>query len=165
MSAQSFLPPSPDNNFLANHVRLLDKSLRRWTGRGLVPDEVVAAEVGRWLFEAPFAVLSHDTDPDPVFTYGNRTALALFELSWDELMRMPSRLSAEPVERAERARMFEAVAANGFIDNYAGVRVSRTGRRFRITGGTVWNMLDDAGVNHGQGATFSDWTCLTETTA
>ncbi|MCP5364721.1 MAG: MEKHLA domain-containing protein [Hyphomicrobiales bacterium] len=165
MVLRPFPPPSPDNHFLAGHARLLDMSLRRLTGRGLVPDGVAAADVGRWLFEAPFAVLSHNTDPDPVFTYGNLTALSLFELTWKELVRMPSRLSAEPLERAERARMFKIVAVNGFVDNYAGVRISRTGRRFRITGGTVWTMRDDDGHNHGQGATFSTWTFLADATA
>jgi hypothetical protein len=35
------------------------------------------------------------------------------------------------------------------------VRVSATGRRFRIAGAIVWNLVDAAGLRHGQAASFS----------
>ena len=114
------------------------------------------------LFHAPFVVLSHDAAPDPILTYGNRTALDLFELSWEELTRMPSRLTAEAPDRAERARLLAQVAAQGFIDDYAGVRISRSGRRFRIERATVWNLTDDQGRLCGQAATFQTWRRLAD---
>ena len=43
--------------------------------------------------------------------------------------------------REERARLLETVARRGFIDDYSGVRISKTGRRFRIIRATVWNLL------------------------
>ena len=49
------------------------------------------------------------------------------------------------------------MARDGYIDDYAGVRVSSRGRRFRITQATVWNLVDAAGVLHGQAATFDRW--------
>jgi len=49
------------------------------------------------------------------------------------------------------------VTRQGFIADYAGVRVSASGRRFRIERATVWNLLDDAGGLHGQAAAFADW--------
>lgn len=73
---------------------------------------------------------------------------------------MPSRLTAESPERAERERLLGRVAARGCIDDYAGVRVSRSGRRFRIRGATVWTLVDDDGRRLGQAATFSDWAPL-----
>ncbi len=96
----------------------------------------------------------------PILTYGNRTALDLFELSWAELTRMPSRLTAEAPDRDERARLLARVSANGYIDDYAGVRVSRTGRRFRIEGATVWNLVDSEGRYLGQAAIFASWAYL-----
>jgi len=102
-------------------------------------------------------VLSHNAAPDPILTYGNLKALELFELSWEELAQMPSRLTAEAPDRAERARLLAAVAARGFIDDYSGVRISRTGQRFRIERATVWNLTDDAGQLCGQAATFRTW--------
>jgi hypothetical protein len=149
--------PSTDNGYLADHVELLRRSLRHWTGRDLVAPELPPAEAARRVFEAPFVVLSHGADADPVLTYGNRAALALFDLTWEELTRMPSRLTAEAPDREERARLLAQVGANGYIDDYAGIRVSRTGRRFRIEGATVWNLLDAVGRRCGQAATFARW--------
>jgi hypothetical protein len=81
----------------------------------------------------------------------------LFELSWAELTRMRSWLTAESPEREERTRLLERVMAQGYIDDYAGVRVSRTGRRFLIEGATVWNLIETDGRLVGQAATFSRW--------
>jgi hypothetical protein len=53
--------------------------------------------------------------------------------------------------------LLERVRDHGFIDDYAGVRVSATGRRFRIERAVVWNLLDEAGRLHGQAATFAHW--------
>ena len=102
-------------------------------------------------------VLSHDTAPDPILTYGNQTALNLFALSWEEFIRMPSRLTAEAPNQAERARLLAEVAVRGFIDDYSGVRIARTGQRFLIEQATVWNLLDDQGRRCGQAATFREW--------
>ena len=112
------------------------------------------------LWDAPFALLAHGLEADPVFFYGNRLALELFGLTAEEILRMPSRLSAEPMARAERGRLLEAVVRDGFIDHYTGVRVSKDGSRFRIERATVWNLLDAAGVLHGQAAAFVHWTPL-----
>ncbi|MGE5154286.1 MAG: MEKHLA domain-containing protein [Bdellovibrio bacteriovorus] len=155
-------PPEPDaaNGYLSEHVGLLCRSHRHWTGRDLVVDAGSPFELAKRVYEAPFVVLSHGADSDPIVSYGNRAALALFELSWAELIRLPSRLTAEAPERAERARLLALVGAHGFIDDYTGVRVSRSGRRFRIEGAQVWNLIDPDGRLCGQAATFSRWTYL-----
>jgi hypothetical protein len=69
-------------------------------------------------------------------------------------------LTAEAPEREERARLMAEVTARGYIDNYAGIRIARTGRRFRIQAATVWNILDESGQPAGQAATFSQWNWL-----
>jgi hypothetical protein len=116
--------------------------------------------MARNVFHAPFVLVSHGTETDPVLNYGNQTALSLWEMSWAELTRTPSRLTAEAPNREERARLLAAVTAHGFIDDYSGIRISKTGRRFRIAQATVWNLLD--GHNHyaGQAAIFSRWEFL-----
>lgn len=152
-----FPRPGPDNEYLLPHAQILLRSYARWTGRALIDPDRPPPEQARLLFEATFAVLSHDTAPDPVFTYGNRTALALFEASWEALTAMPSRQSAEPLHRSERERLLAAVAAHGFIEDYRGVRISRTGRRFMIEQATVWNLLDEADNPCGQAAMFNRW--------
>jgi hypothetical protein len=78
-------------------------------------------------------------------------------MSWEELTRTASRLTAEAPEREERARLLAAVTRHGFIDDYSGVRISKSGRRFRISEATVWNLVNEAGARCGQAATFSTW--------
>lgn len=155
-----FSEPSPANDFLAVHIARLQASLRHWTGRELVDGTLPLAEQAQRLFEAPFALLSHDAAPDPVFTYVNRTAMVLWEMDWTEMTRLPSRLSAEPMEQAARARFLADVAARGFVDQYEGVRISKSGRRFRIRDALLWNLLDETGQFCGQAATFGDWQFL-----
>lgn len=149
--------PSVSNGFLSAHLQLLATSYRRLTGRHLVDPDLDAEAAARCLFEAPFALLSHTADADPILTYANRTTLDLFELDWEQLTRMPSRLTAEAPDRAERARLLAQVTAHGYIDRYSGVRVSSSGRRFRIDGATVWNLTDQTGQFFGQAATFTAW--------
>jgi hypothetical protein len=103
-------------------------------------------------------IVAHGSGPDPVFFYGNPAALRLFEATFAQFTAMPSRLSAEPVLREERERLLARVRAHGFIDDYSGVRVSLSGRRFRIARATVWNLADATGEVHGQAATFTEWT-------
>lgn len=152
--------PTAGNDFLAGHARLLVESYRRLTGLDLLHPGLAPLEQARMLFEAPFVVASHDTEADPAFNYGNRAALALFETTWEAFTAMPSRLSAEPVAQEERSRLLARVAAKGFIDDYQGVRVTRTNRRFLIRRATVWNVIDALGAYRGQAVTFSDWSYL-----
>ena len=70
----------------------------------------------------------HNTDADPKFIYANRCAQTCFEYSWDELIGLPSRLSAEAPERAERQALLDAVAKNSFMSGYRGIRVAKSGR-------------------------------------
>jgi len=135
-------------------LALITASYLRLTGKSLLepaPGETLAEA----LWNAPRVVVAHGTQADPVFFYGNRLALQLFEMSFDEFTRLPSRYSAEPLAREARARLLERVTRQGFVDDYAGVRIAKSGRRFMIENATVWNLLDADGNHHGQAATFS----------
>lgn len=149
--------PAPENLFQAEHASLLLASHLRLTGRPLVPPCLNPEQAARALYQAPFVVLSHDTAVDPLFTYANLTAQRLFEMPWGEIVGMPSRFSAEPLAREERQRLLDQVAHQGFINDYQGVRVSRSGKRFLVRDATVWNLLDAVGAKLGQAATFSEW--------
>jgi len=139
------------------HVQLLLDSFARLVGRELLSREGTAEEQAHRLFAAPFVVVSHGVEADPLLNYGNRSALELWEMTAEEFRGTPSRLTAEPVHRDERARLLERTARAGFVDDYSGVRISRTGRRFRITRAIVWNLADSDGTPRGQAATFADW--------
>ncbi len=152
--------PNENNFYLQQHVACLLQSWTHWTGRSLIDPGLPRADQARQLFDAPFVVLSHDTAPDPILNYANRAALALFELSWEELIVLPSRLTAEFGEQSDRAQLLETVTRQGYIDNYRGVRVAKSRRRFLIERASVWNLLDDQGAYYGQAATFSQWRFL-----
>lgn len=139
----------PDEIFLREHSALLAQSFERATGQRLPVDALT-------LYGAPFAVVSHGTQADPVFNYANLFAQQLFGYAWDEFIALPSRLSARAPERDERARLLELVTRQGYIEDYAGIRVRRNGTLFRISRATVWNVVDTGGVLHGQAAMFSD---------
>ena len=141
-------------------TQIIARSLKRWTGRDLVLGDFPPAELAEKAFHAPFVLVSHGTEADPVLNYGNATALALWEMPWEELTRTPSRLTAEAPNREERARLLAAVTASGFIDDYSGIRISKTGRRFRIAQATVWNLLSESGQPCGQAAMFASWEFL-----
>ncbi|NIP29410.1 MAG: MEKHLA domain-containing protein [Candidatus Dadabacteria bacterium] len=142
---------------MAKHIELLTSSYTKWTGKDLIQPDLKLEEKARNLFYAPFALLSHDTQDDPVFNYANLTALELFEFDWENFTKLHSRKSAEPIIREERQLLLKRVTENGFIDDYNGIRISSSGKRFKINNATVWNLIDEKGIYKGQAAAFSSW--------
>ena len=133
---------------------LLTGSYARLVGAPLV----LAGQGPDWLYlDAAFPVLAHDTAADPHFIYANKAAQACFGYSWTEFTALPSRLSAEAPDRDERQRLLDAVKLNGFISDYRGVRIAKSGRRFWIEQGVVWQLIGSDGVQRGQAATFPLW--------
>lgn len=131
--------------------QLLADSYARLLGRPLVPQPMPVHEAAQWLYErAPFAVLAHNTDPDPVFIYGNKAAQDRFGYDWDEITRLPSRLSAEAPNREERQAFLARVQHLGYETGYQGVRITKSGQRFMIEQATLWQLLDADGTLHGQ---------------
>lgn len=133
------------------------KSYTVWTGRTLITAKGSLEERATALFEAPFVVVSHGKQADPILNFGNRAALTLWEMTWEELVQTPSRLTAEPMNQPERERMLRQAATHGHISDYRGIRIAKSGRRFLVDNATVWNVLDDNSVVQGQAATFSRW--------
>jgi PAS domain-containing protein len=141
---------STDPGFFA----LLTESYARLVGKQLAP----AGKDAQWLYEAaPFVVLAHSPEDDPKFIYANKAAQKCFEYSWEEFLSLRSRLSAEAPDQAERQALLEQVTRNGFMTGYRGVRVAKSGRRFIIEDGVVWELVDREGMRHGQAATFLSW--------
>ncbi|MGB2925107.1 MAG: MEKHLA domain-containing protein [Limnothrix sp.] len=148
---------------VVNHVQLILANYRHWFGEELIKskelsDQAIAAK----LFDAPYVVLAHDTAADPVYTYGNQTALNLWERSWTELLQMPSSQSAESSQTAQTVRNQILTDSRdfGFQSGFSGVRVSKSGRRLRIENVKLWDLLDTTGEYRGQAAVFSKWTFL-----
>ena len=72
---------------------------------------------------------------------------------------MPSRYTAEQVERDVREAFMRKVLTDGIVQNYNGIRIASDKSRFRIKNATVWNIVKD---DHffGQAATFDKWEYL-----
>ncbi|MBU2097622.1 MAG: MEKHLA domain-containing protein [Gammaproteobacteria bacterium] len=140
-----------------SRLPLIVDSYQQLTGHDLI---VPGSDVTSALWELPQVILAHGIEADPIFFYGNRLALELFELTPSQIIQMPSRLSAEPLERTAREHLLQRVTQHGFIDDYEGVRVSSSGKRFMIRQATVWNLIDAQGQLHGQAATFGNWEFL-----
>jgi hypothetical protein len=106
--------PGLDNCYLSEHADLLICSYHRFTGKNLVNQKQSNENIYRALFEAPYGVVSHNTEDDPIFNYGNKIALRVFDMDWSEFTNLPSRKSAEPVNRVERERLLARVKKTGF---------------------------------------------------
>lgn len=146
--------------FQVSWTTLLLDSYRRLLGRELIERQATPELDSQRLFQAPFVVVSHGAQADPVLCYGNRTALQLWQMDLATLAQTPSRLTAEPVHRDERAQLLARTTRDGYVDDYRGVRISSQGRRFLIEQAIVWNLTDAVGHPVGQAATFSTWKFL-----
>jgi hypothetical protein len=138
---------------------LLD-SYAHWIKQELIQRSGTPLEQVERLFNSAFVVASHGAENDPILNYGNQVALNLWAMDWQQFTQTPSRLTAEPVNREERARMLEQAKTQGYISDYRGVRISSTGKRFLVDQTIIWNIHKPDGTVIGQGATFSTWKYL-----
>ena len=145
-----------DFEFLLSQSDLLSTSYKQLLGQELVPEGSLE-DVTEKLYNADFALLSHDGAADPCFNYANKKAQELFEFNWFEFQGMPSRLSAEADLREEREKMLEIATKQGYFTGYKGVRISKSKKRFHISQCTVFNLINEEGLKIGQAATFSEW--------
>jgi MEKHLA domain len=139
----------------------LARSFERLLGRPLVKQPAANdLLLTQQLYDAAAVIVAHGTEADPLFWFANKTAQQLWGMTWDQFSGLPSRLSAEADQRETRAALLAQVQQRGFIQDYAGIRVTRAGKRFRIRDVTVFTVTNDAGQRVGQAATFSTWEWL-----
>jgi len=148
------------DDFYTAHGKLLCDTYYKITGKQLSEVGVSSGSSIADLYRAPCAIVSHGTETDPIFNFGNQVALELFALQWSEFIALPSRKSAESMERSERDILLNEVSQNGYIDDYSGIRIASTGRRFSINRALVWNLVNEQGLYCGQAAMFRDWAFL-----
>jgi hypothetical protein len=114
-------------------------------------------QLAQELFSASTVVLAHDGGADPRLIYANAAALRLWRRPWSAMVGMPSRLTAEPIERRARARLLSDALRQQAIRGYTGVRVDRAGRRFQIEAARLWTLPACHGAGRGQAAAFARW--------
>lgn len=159
-SAQPAASPKP---YLSTPVimqnLLMIESYFRKTGRPLFEEEVEISDVAQLLWDAPFALLAHDTDDDPKFVYANNAALSLFECEWSEIIGTPSRESAAPDKEIQddRSALLAKALENGFVDGYEGWRKSFKGTPFKVSNTTIFNIESPGGDPMGQAAVLRLW--------
>jgi len=143
-----------------DHSQRLLYSFEHWTGNPLLNLTGTDAAMAQALFEAPFVLIAHGTEPDPIFNYANRRALEQWQLDWETFTQMPSRRTAEAMRQVERDRLLAQAAQQGYVANFTAVRITPAGQRFRIEDGILWNVIDATGQFWGQAAIYSRWIAL-----
>ncbi len=153
------LPEDLRDAWIVRTRELLD-CFRRATGGELLARSGNPADEAERLFAAPFVVVAHGPEADPILNYANRAGLELWEMSATDFIRTPSRLTAEPALREAREKLLAETTRKGFVSGYEGIRIGSTGRRFLIQDVTIWNVADAAGDGAGQAASFAKWRFL-----
>ncbi len=150
------MKPAGNNGYCCGHVSILLESYYQLTGL-MIDFEGQPETSAKGLFNAPFALISHGIEAEPVFNYANKTAMQLFDMTWDEITTLASQYSAEQPDREQRSQLLREVKSKGYIEDYSGVRIAKGGRRFYIEQATVWNLTDADGAYYGQAAMFNHW--------
>ena len=135
--------------FYRDHAHLLCSSYRHWTGERLLNAGDPSEDLAGQLYAAPFGIVSHGTEADPIFNFGNAVALELFEMSWEAFTRyrranQPSRSAVRNGRRCSHA--FPARASSmttaGFASRPAGGVLSSSERASGISS-TRWGHTGD----------------------
>jgi hypothetical protein len=136
------------------YAALLVTSFERLTGRALLEGDLPPFDLAERLFHHPQPLVSHGTEADPVFCYGNDAALSLWQMGWHDFTRLPSRQSAQPDPdiQSDRAALLARALQTGWVADYSGIRISAKGQRFRISDTILWTVTDAQGARHGQAA-------------
>lgn len=153
-------PRALDNDFYQVYAKRLCNSFQYLLGcslLGIGGGQAGNKSLVHALYDAPFPIVAHGVEADPLFNFANCAAQTLFEYSWDQFIGLPSRQSAEPVLRAERQQLLDAVNSKGYIDSYQGVRIASSGKRFFIEKAIVWNVQDEQQQYCGQAAALYAW--------
>ncbi|WP_212004808.1 MEKHLA domain-containing protein [Chitinophaga sp. HK235] len=139
---------------LLSLITQIDHNFLDRNGKALPAPTDVSARA-QWLHEeAPYSILAHGTGADPHFIYANQFALSCFKYGIEELLQLPSRLSAAPQDRSERERLLQDVTLHGIAYHYTGPRIDKHGNTFTIYDGVVWRLSHPDGSPFGQAALF-----------
>ena len=139
-------PPSSGNNWYQHHLRQLIDSYERLLNKPFLFRDSYDSNASNWA-EQVFKMdegylLSHDASEETLLNYANQKALSQWEMTWEELVLTSSRQTAPPLAIEERTELMETVDKQGYVTNYRGKRISKTGRLFWIKDVTIWKYYD-----------------------
>jgi hypothetical protein len=139
------------------HSNLLIRSYRRLLNKNLITFSDNKLENSFQLFHSPFILVSHGIEKDPIFNYANETALKTWEMPWEEFVGLPSRFSVEKTETDDREKLLSEAQEKGFVSNYLGIRITKSGKSFKIIDTILYNLTDEVGNYKGQAAIIPKW--------
>jgi hypothetical protein len=142
------------------HIKNILVSYLNLTGLSILPQLLNPKSLVQYFDQVNFVLLTHGIESDPILNYGNKKAMELWEMTPEEFLKTPSRKTAEAPLREEREQLLQKVNKFGFINDYHGIRISKSGKRFEIKQATIWNVADDNGNKIGQAAMFYNYTYL-----
>ena len=145
---------------IEKHVTLMIESYERICKKSFPIPGATSKPLEALHHNSEYAIVSHGLEKDPVFNYANLAAQKLWKLSWEEFIQLPSKQSAKPDKVAKRELLLKEALLKGYIENYEGIRIDKTGKEFFIKNVTLWNLIDKNGLMHGQAALFNKWEYL-----
>lgn len=90
-----------------------------------------------------FGILSHGTQEDPIYNYGNRASLELFDQTLENLCQTPSRYSTVESLMDDRDRLIQQINDVGYGIITNGVRTTTKGHLFVIKTIWIWHVYHD----------------------
>ena len=109
------------------------------------------------IFNMEMPLLAHDSKEDPLICFANQQALKLWDLKWEEMIGMPSRLTAPMKERENRKSVLKYVMKQKAIEGYQGIRINSRGDKFLINNASIWTIWNQQGSILGQAAIVKEW--------
>jgi len=141
------------------HISILNSSLQKLSGMGIYQRMGLSAETSTFqdiCQNKQFVLISHTTEVDPIFNYGNEATLNAFARSYDELCVIPSRLSviAGTDDHQMRTKLMHKVTTDGYVEGASGIRIRGDQQFLRFVDAVVWNCHDENGEYYGQACFF-----------
>ena len=123
---------------IEQHVTLLVESYERICKKAF-PIPLTSTSLAFDVYHTTdFTVVSHGLEKDPIFNFANLAAQKLWKMDWNEFTSLPSRYSAKADKVEKREALLQEALTKGYIDNYEGIRIDKTGKEFSIAGVTLW---------------------------
>lgn len=135
-------------------LRCVSDSLEQYYGKSLY-DELSVSGPGAIHNNERYVVISHGTQDDPVYNYGNKAGLLFFGYPEHEFVQLPSRYSAPSgALRQDRSQIVQHVLDHGWTIIDEAIRQNKARESFRVRRILYFNVNDDDGKRIGQAATF-----------
>lgn len=157
--------PDMSSPFIIQQSTLIARCYELTLGESLLSRAKISVELkGQALAEALFnchlAILSHEVVVrgnvrDNAYNYANKTALELFERSFEEQTQLLSTRSADSDGNAQSQRnsLLAECLMKGYV-RFSGERLSASGKTVILENAVLFNLFDTAGVYCGQAVVF-----------